>query len=702
MKITIKSIHIENFKGINMLDVNFSVKTKISGQNAVGKTTIFDAFTWLLFNKNSAGEEKFNVRPLDKDGNRIDNVEIKVVAIMDVDGKEVELSKVQKQNWVKKRGTNTVSLQGNPNSYEIDGYPKSEAEFKEYVSGIAQSEEMFKMLTNPQYFSSLKWKDQRDILMKLVSDVSDVELAQTDAKYAPLLSELEKAPSTDDIRAKFSKTLTEWKKKQAEIPVRIDEAMKSKVDIDVAEQELAKTDLETKIADIDAKIKDSDGVMMELGREEMQLQFDMSGIMQIMNRDLTNRRSEIEAELRDLQNEIKRFADTIALKERRVSEKETVISNADSERKRLGEEYNAEKSKAFDEFQYLFDESKWVFDENSTVCSLCGQKLPEDKIEQLKSDFESRKRKAKADAEEKLKSEKIRFDTEKRTALNRLVDIGTERKNLITKLRDENAKVKEEIKSLKEQEQEDLAKKEKLCQQLSSIPEIADYSQNEEYVELKARHDEVLEEIEKMNANGENASVESLKSEKEELQARLYDVNKIIAKASMNVEIDERIGQLQEEQKEIGQKVADQEQILYLLEEFIRFKLDKVSETINSHFKTVNFKLFEMQLNGGMKDCCECTVGGVPYSSLNSGHKIVAGLDIIRSLSELYGVSAPIFVDNAESLTSEQTIRSQLILLIAKKPQYMDEHGEVHDIDDNYDPTIHKLVYDGSLKVEGV
>lgn len=677
MKITIKSIHIENFKGINMLDVNFSVKTKISGQNAVGKTTIFDAFTWLLFNKNSSGEEKFNVRPLDKDGNRIDNVEIKVSSILDVDGKEVELSKVQKQNWVKKRGTNTVSLQGNPNSYEIDGYPKSEAEFKEYVSGIAQSEEMFKMLTNPQYFSSLKWKDQRDILMKLVSDVSDVELAQTDAKYAPLLSELEKAPSTDDIRAKFSKALNEWKKKQAEIPVRIDEAMKSKVDIDVAEQELAKTDLETKIADIDAKIKDSDGVMMELGREEMQLQFDMSGIMQIMNRDLTNRRSEIEAELRDLQNEIKRFADTIALKERRVSENETVISNADSERKRLGEEYNAETAKAFDEFPYLFDESKWVFDENSTVCSLCGQKLPEDKIEQLKADFESRKRKAKSDAEEKLKSEKIRFDTEKRTALNRLVDIGTERKNLITKLRDENAKVKEEIKSLKEQEQEDIAKKEKICQQLSSIPEIADYSQNEEYVKMKARHDEVLVEIENLKANGEDAAVETLKSEKEELQAHLDEVNSTIAKASMNVEIDERIWQLQEEQKEIGQKVADQEQILYLLEEFIRFKLNKVSESINSHFKTVNFKLFEMQLNGGMKDCCECTVNGVPHSTLNSGHRIVAGLDIIRSLSELYGVIVPIFVDNAESLNDFNVpdMDAQLILLSVSADKQLKVEG---------------------------
>lgn len=676
MKITIKSIHIENFKGINMLDVNFSVKTKISGQNAVGKTTIFDAFTWLLFNKNSSGEEKFNVRPLNE-GIRVDNVEIKVSAILDVDGKEVELSKTQKQNWVKKRGTDTAVLQGNVNSFEIDGYPKSEADFKAYVSELAQSEEMFKMLTNPQYFSSLKWKDQRDILMKLVSEVSDVELAQTDAKYAPLLSELEKAPSTDDIRAKFSKALNEWKKKQAEIPVRIDEAMKSKVDIDVAEQELAKTDLETKIADIDAKIKDSDGVMMELGREEMQLQFDMSGIMQTMNRDLTNRRSEIEAELRDLQNEMKRFADTIALKERRVSENETVISNAYSERKRLGEEYNTEKAKTFDEFPYLFDESKWIFDENSTICSLCGQKLPEDKIEQLKADFESRKRKAKADAEEKMKSENIRFDTEKRKALNRLVAIGTERKNLITKLRDENAKAKEEIKSLKEKEQEAIAKKEKLCQQLSSIPEIADYSQNEEYVDLKARHDEVLEEIEKMNANGEDAAVESLKSEKEELQARLDDVNKIIAKASMNVEIDERIGQLQEEQKEIGQKVADQEQILYMLEEFIRFKLDKVSETINSHFKTVNFKLFEMQLNGGMKDCCECTVNGVPYSTLNSGHRIVAGLDIIRSLSELYGVSVPIFVDNAESLNEFNVpdMDAQLILLSVSADKQLKVEG---------------------------
>lgn len=677
MKLKIRSLHMENFKGIKSLDVNFSNKTSIKGQNAAGKTTIFDAFTWLLFNKNSAGEEKFNVRPLDKDGNRIDNVEIKVVGVIDVDGKEVELSKVQKQNWVKKRGTDTVALQGNVNSFEIDGYPKSEADFKDYVSGLAQSEDMFKMLTNPQYFSSLKWKDQRDILMRLATDVSDVELAQTDAKYAPLLGELEKAPSTDDIRAKFSKALSGWKKKQAEIPVRIDEAEKSKVDVDVAEQELAKVDLVRRIAECDKKMENAGSALGDLRSKEMQLQFDMSGMEQTMNRELSNKRSIMDAELRDCKNELEHFAVTISLKEKHISDNEKTITDADAERKKLGEQYNSEKAKAFDETPYLFDESKWIFDESTTVCSLCGQKLPADKIEQLKADFEERKTKAKADAKRKLNDSKSDFITQKESNLEEIKAYGFAKKNLIEELTKKNADLNTEIDALKKQEQDAIAKKEELSKQLSEIPSEADYSQNEEYAELKARHDEVLAEIENLKANGEDAAVETLKSEKEELQARLYEVNSTIAKASMNVEIDERIGQLQEEQKEIGQKVADQEQILYLLEEFIRFKLDKVSESINSHFKTVNFKLFEMQLNGGMKDCCECTVNGVPYSTLNSGHRIVAGLDIIRSLSELYGVSVPIFVDNAESLNEFNVpdMDAQLILLSVSEDKQLKVEG---------------------------
>lgn len=673
----LKSLHLENFKGIKSLDVNFSKKTKIKGQNASGKTTVFDAFTWLLFNKNSAGEEKFNVRPLDKDGKRIDDVEIKVVATLDVDGKEVELSKVQKQNWVKKRGTDTVSLQGNVNSFEIDGYPKSESDFKEYVAGLAKSEDMFKMLTNPQYFNSMKWKDQRKILMKLVDDFSDVELAKTDERFLPLISELEKAPSVEDIRSKFQKMLSEWKKKQAEIPVRIDEAEKSKVDVDAAEQELKKSDLERRISEIDEKISDTNGVLKKLRDEDMRLQMDMSGILQSMNDSLSEKKRKIESSNSEVTCELENTRNKIQISENAIKLNDRSISDADAERKKLGEQYNAEKAKVFDETPFLFDESKWVFDESSTVCSLCGQPLPEDKVEQLKADFESRKVKAKESAAKRLSDAKEAFMSEKKDNLERIKAFGFDKKHTIDGLTEKNKELNVEIESLKKREQELLAKNEDFSKKLNEIPKEADYTQNEEYMKLHEKREKVLAEIEKEKSSKYEERIEELQDEKKKMESELDSVKGILAKASMNVGIDERIAELQDEKKVIGQKVANQEQIIYLLEEFVRFKLNKISESINSHFDTVNFKLFEMQLNGGMRDCCECTVNGVPYSSLNSGHRIVAGLDIIRSLSELYGVSVPIFVDNAESLNEFNVpdMDTQLILLSVSEDKQLKVEG---------------------------
>lgn len=660
MRMILKSLHGENFKGIKSIDIKFGEKkTKISGQNASGKTTIFDIFSWLFFNKNSAGEEKFNVRPLDKDGHQIDNVEIKVVGVIEVDGKEVELSKAQKQNWVKKRGTDTVTLQGNVNSFEIDGYPKSEAEFKAYISGLAQSEEAFKMLTNPQYFSSLKWKDQRDILMKLVAEVSDVELAQTDAKYAPLISELEKAPSTDDIRAKFSKALSEWKKKQAEIPVRIDEAEKSKVDVDVAERELLKADLERKIEALEDLIGKSDVRIDEMRSEEMHCQFEMSAIAQTMNNELSSKKREIEnrkydheRKLEDVRSSIRKAQDSIESNKKSISEQ--TLKKAE-----LVKKYKEEKEKKF-------DDSKWVFDESTTVCSLCGQRLPEDKIESLRADFSQRK----ADAIEI-------FNEEHAKTLAMIVDDGNACAEMIKELTENNKELENTINTLKLHEAEEIDIIKGFDEQISKIPAYADYMQNAEYVKLKARQDELLADIAELESKGADKAVDDAKADKEKLKSQLDEVNKIIAQAANNVMIDDRIETLRDEQKEIGQKVADQEQMLYLLEEFIRFKLNKVSESINSHFKTVNFKLFEMQLNGGMKDCCECTVNGVPYSTLNSGHRIVAGLDIIRSLSELYGVSVPIFVDNAESLNEFNVpdMDAQLILLSVSEDKQLKVEG---------------------------
>lgn len=662
MIISIKSIDIFNFKGIKELHVNFGVKTRIRGMNASGKTTISDAWHWLLFNKNSAGEEKFNVRPLNADGNRVDNVEIKVVAVMEVDGKEVELSKVQKQNWVKKRGTDTAVLQGNVNSFEIDGYPKSEADYKAYISGLV-AEDLFKMLTNPQYFSSMKWKEQRDILMKFVSDISDVELAQGNPEFADLIPELEKAPSTDDIQKKFAKALSEWKKKQAEIPVRIDELLKSLVQIDAAEQELAKADLERRIAELDGKIENSGSAVGDLMSEEMQLQFEMSGIMQTMNRELSVRRRELDDAKYEASQAFTDAHNKISANSKQIADNKTSIETAEKKRSELGVEYNAEKAKVFDETPYLFNEEEWQFDENSTICKSCGQVLPADKIEQIKADFEAKKAKAKADSESHLDDMRVSFAKKRKEALEDIKAKGFEQKHLIEDLTAKNEALQAEIESLKKKEQEALAKQNELSKQLGELPKEVDYSQNAEYVKLIARHDEVTAQIESMKSSTDAA--DAFKAEKEALVAELDSVKAEIAKASKNVEIEERIGELEAEQKEVGQKVADQEKMLYLLESFIRAKMMKISDSINQHFKTVNFKLFDMQLNGGMKECCECTVNGVPYSTLNSGHRIIAGLDIIQSLSELYGVTAPIFIDNAESLNEFNVpdMDAQMILL---------------------------------------
>ena len=662
MNIKLKSLHLENFKGVKVLDVVFGDKTKIKGQNASGKTTVFDSFTWLLFNKNSGGEEKFSVRPLDAEGKRIDNVEIKVVAVLDVDGREVELSKVQRQKWVKKRGTSVAELQGNENLFEIDGYPKAEKDYKAYISGLVD-EELFKMLTNPQFFSGMKWKEQRDILMKFVSTVSDVELAKGTPDFIELVDELEKAPSTDDIHKKFSKALTEWKKKQAEIPVRIDELSKSLVQIDIAEQELAKADLERKISGLDDKIANSDNVVSDLISESMQLQMDMSVIMQNMNRELSQKRNIIEGTVFDSRVELDKVKNSISKKEKYIDEAKSSIEVAEKRRADLGCEYKEVTAKLFDETPYQFDASKWVFDENSTICSLCGQILPADRIAEIKADFESRKAKAKAEAENSLNYAREQFVTQKKSKLKAIENAGFEQKNLIETMKSKIEDTQNEINYLKKQEQEVSLNLSDLEKQLSECPKEADYSQNEEYVKLKIRYDEVSAKIEKLKTSTD--ATDAFKEERKGLVAELDSVKAEIAKASKNVEIEERIGALEEEQREVGQKVADQEKMLYLLEQFIKAKMLRISESINSKFNTVSWKLFEEQLNGGMRECCECTVNGVPYSTLNSGHRIVAGLDIIQSLSELYGVTASIFVDNAEALNEYNVpdMAAQMILL---------------------------------------
>lgn len=610
------SVFLQNFKGCKKATYTFNGKnTTITGVNGSGKTTIFDVVTWILWGKDSLDNAKFEVRPLDESGEPIHNIDIVGSVVFDMeDGNEVELKKTQKENWVKKRGSENPVLQGNVNEYEIDGYPKSDKEFKEYVNGIV-SDDIFKMLTNPVYFHNMPWKEQRAVVVKLASKVSDVDLAKKLKKFEPLLDELSKAPSTDDIKAKYQKSVNELKKNQTEIPIRIDEISNNKVDIDVSELELLKNSLNEQITGVKGKISDTDKQCEEYQKLYdgiMELKFAESDLQRKANEELIAKKKEIQSKI-DKNNEyLYNISDTIQKNNREIANYQHDIEIAERDRANLKSEWEKVNSEAFDE--------------STTICPTCNRKLDTGKIESLMNTFE----KSKVDR------------------LARIEEIGIEAKKNI-----ENAQ--EMISKLEQCNEDNLANKKKLEKevtdlekQLSELPASIDISDTDEYEEIQKQIAEKEQAIGLMNDIDRHKH--NLNSHLEDLRAQLIECEKQIALSEKNVEIDERISELQAELKEVGTKIASQEKVLYLLDEFIEYKLNKISNGINSMFDGVIFKLFDIQLNGGVKEVCECTVNGVPYGSLNNGHRIIAGLQIIKALQKMYGVYLPIFIDNAESV----------------------------------------------------
>lgn len=682
MRMILKSLHIENFKGVKDKTYEFGKTTRVSGMNRRGKTTIGEAWYWLTSDKNYELVSNPNIRP--------DNVEDcipTVTANVGVDEKEITLSKMQKRK-VGKPDKNGVSKVTITNTYEINSVPKTERDFKAYLEELGFEFDKFLICSHPNVFTkdlSLKKKqdEMRKYLFTMASEKTDLEIAQMDKETADVAKLLE-SYKFEEIEAMNNASKKKAVEQLDAIPNQIIGLEKAKVDVDVAEQELAKADLTRRIAECDKKIAGADHPLDELRDKEMRLQLDISGITQTMNRELSNRRYEIDADLRGCEDELKHLEQTISLKENQIVGNEKAITDADAERKKIGEKYNAEYAKAFDEAPYLFDESKWVFDENSTVCSLCGQKLPEDKIEQLKADFESRKEKAKADAEEKLKAKRFKFDTDKKVELNRLNTIGTEKKELITELTKKNADLNTEIDALKKQEQDAIAKKEELSKQLSEIPSEADYTQNEDYVKLKAERDKVLADIEKLESDGADKIVTDLKVEKADLQSQLDEVNKIIAQAENNVQIDDKIADMQHKQNEYGQAKADAERILYQLKEVSKRKNKLLVEEINQHFGIVRWKLFDFQKNGEYKEVCiptvldeETGIYKVFGETTNTGREIEAKIDICNSFQKFFNMYVPIFLDGAESINDEYVpaVDTQLILLTVSEDKQLKVEG---------------------------
>lgn len=677
MKATLKSLHLENFKGTKDKIYEFGKTTRVSGMNRLGKSTIATAWFWLLTDKSYELVNNPNIRPDD-----VEECVPTVTAVLDVDSKEITIAKMQKRK-VSKPDANGISKVTLTNTYEINSVPKTERDFKADLEELGLSFDNFLVCSHPDVFTKdLSQKNKQDNMRKYLFAMShsktNIEIAHMNKDTADVAKLLE-SYKFEEIEAMNNASKKKAVEQLDAIPNQIIGLEKAKVDVDVAEQELAKAELERKITEVDQKIVGAGNAVESLRQEEMQLQFDMSVITQNMSRELSAKRRELENSLENYDPVVENIRKNISKTEGQIADNIKAIADADTERKKLGEQYNAEKVKVFDETYCLFDAKKWVFDESTTVCSLCGQKLPEDKIEQLKADFERRKEEAREDAMRKLRDAKNNFVAQKNSNLEEIKKKGFVQKDLIDELTKKNADLQVVIDDLKEQEKVAAARKEELSKQLAEIPEEADYTQNEEYVKLNARYNEVLEEIERLQAADDAEIVASLKIEKEDLKSQLEETNKIIAQAANNVRIDEQIADMQKRQREYEQAKADAEKILHQLKEVSKRKNELLVEEINQHFGIVSWKLFDYQKNGEYKEVCVPMVDGKDFGvTTNTGREIQAKLDICNSFQKFFDMYVPIFLDGAESLNDEYipAVDTQLILLTVTE----DKQLKVEDV----------------------
>lgn len=601
MELKLLNLKIQNFKGIKERSVDFSDRTRIKGANASGKSTIFDAAMWLLFNKNSLGMEKFDVRPLDENGNTINYIDICVSGDFDRDGETFTLTKRQKQNWVKHRGDEKAEFKGNVNEYEINGYPKSEKEYKDFIASFID-EETFKLISNPNYFTSLPWKKQREILTRLVPSADDVELATELGGYDLLIPEL-KIAGTEDISKKWQKTSKELKAKQTELPVRIDELEKQKVEYDLAELELAKADLERKLMppannELKQRIRDlKESIDFEKQRKINELSLEVLNVTRSRN---------------DLDNKVQNLKANIGAKTELLTAYQTELDD-------LGKKY-------WERTKEEYTPKTQNMAPKSNVCPTCGMLMPQDKIDALNRQNESEMAKAKSEWEE-----------QKAADVKELIAKGNQYK---AKIDDAKAEIKRLNEELTEAQAAFSLENSKCADKTAELN-----IEKEKPVEYPTEYYRMLEELEKAPTEKELTA-----DERNDLSVQLESVKYKISKALNASAIDERISELQNELVDVAQKVADCEKVLYLLDSFIKAKMDRISEEINKCFSMINVRLFKPLINGGIEECCDITINGVPYASLNYGGKIVGGLDLIRSLSKIFDLKTFVFIDNSESI----------------------------------------------------
>lgn len=643
--ILLMRLSLRNFKGIDEFEFNSDGKnTTVYGANASGKTTIVDAFYWLLFGKDSQNRTDFQIKKLNADGTVAQHMlEHEVEGVLQIDGIERTFRRVFTEKWTKKRGSAKKEFTGHETTYYVDQVPVKEAAYKAEVARIIR-EDIFRLITNPVHFNEqLKAEQRRALLLEICGDVTDQDVIDNNEELKELPGYLN-GRTIEQHQSIIDGQKRNLNKEIEKIPIRIDEVRRSMPDISQIDVDMIDTQI--------SNLRD------QIAEQENQLQQIRSGSAAI---DIQNKIRHLEGELLEITNRLK--AGSVDL----IAAQRKVLADHQWEYDQLTQQITQKRSQCQNN-QRRIDAGKataqtlrnrWsevkaaTFEhkhENEGSCPTCGQALPED---QLQEAFE----KAKAD-----------FNHQRAQTLESIQMDGKASMKEVNELEASNQTLLAEIENLTQQQSEKqagiiFAKTElaDLDDAMIDPKEDADYQVvQQQIVALQNQLMDIrtLEQESTANTQQVIASLRTEAAQLEQQRAKVTQANAVTA----------RIAELEQQEARLAEEYEQLEYQVFLIEAFIRTKVNMLEERINSKFKYARFKLFDQQINGGLKEVCETTYRGVPYSAgLNHAARINVGLDIVNTLSVHCGVTAPIFFDNAESVTKLIDTNSQMIPLIVSK-----------------------------------
>lgn len=644
MRIKLKEITMQNFKGIKDLTIAFDGNMNIYGDNGTGKTTILDAFLWCLFGKNSNNASNFNIKPLTDDGKEVHNLEYKVELVFDIDGDEKSFTKVYKENWTRKRGSNDTEFSGHTCDYFINGVPVQEKLYKAEVGKLAD-EEIFKMITNLYYFNSnLDWKKRRTILMELIGIISDADIIAANKNLKPLIEHLQKK-SIDDLLAIAINTKKNINKQIEAIPIKIDELAKINYEpifghsLEDLKQTLIIAEAKRDELIAQKSGSDSSNQLLQIDNERLKIENEIAKLRNFTS-EKQIRLDEIIAEGRKYKLDLQNALDSIEEDKRSIEK----LKNDNDYQNKMINRYQTQKEDLYKNYDTEISK-EFVIDK----CSYCGQALPHEMADELHDKFNL----TKATTLETIVNDGKKINQE----IEKAQEIINENNSKIKSLDD---KIQANLESSKDLESKVKSKQDE-WKKINAEPEI---NPNQKRIdELDAKLAKLL--FNKMDIT--NSQSFSKENELNEIREKITDINHKIALFEVKKANDERIQTLIGEEDFLTFEYEKHDNLHRLCEEFITTKASLLESKVNSQFEFVKFKLFETQVNGGIKEICDATVNGVPYSDLNHAMQVNAGLDIIQALHKVYNVKAPVFIDNAESITKIKPIDTQIIRLVVSE-----------------------------------